>query len=337
MKKILLTIIYIFVHTLLFGQDFQLSQFYSAPSLLNPGLAGASGGTRVGLNARNQWSLIGHPIKVNALSLDHYFSDFNSGIGIVAITEKAGSGALKNQKLGLIYSYNLSISDKWKLRTGLQFAFASRSLNSADLLFGDQIHQDAITGTQETISGRMVKNYFDFSGGTVLSRENFWIGLSAFHLNNPNVSFTERTSELPLLLSLQGGYKFIIESGSVKNSYDQSNEKSLTPTFLYKAQGAFRQLDLGVYMDFEPVVLGVWYRGVPGNEMLSSKGREAVVLLAGATYKEFRFGYSYDITVSKLSVTNSGGAHEISCSYVFKEKQSRKPKVKYRRLPCPVF
>ncbi|MFA9210006.1 MAG: type IX secretion system membrane protein PorP/SprF, partial [Yersinia sp. (in: enterobacteria)] len=41
-------------------------------------------------------------------------------------------------------------------------------------------------------------------------------------------------------------------------------ERSITPAFIYKAQGKFDQLDVGMYLTYEPVVFGLWYRGLTG-------------------------------------------------------------------------
>lgn len=59
-----------------------------------------------------------------------------------------------------------------------------------------------------------------------------------------------------------------------------------------------------------------------------------MVVMAGyQTDSQLRFMYSYDVTISKLSM-RSGGAHEISLIYEWPKKpKSRKPRI----IPCPKF
>jgi hypothetical protein len=58
-----------------------------------------------------------------------------------------------------------------------------------------------------------------------------------------------------------------------------------------------------------------------------------VIMLIGIQNDNFKFGYSYDITVSKLA-GNTGGAHELSVQLQFECKARRK---KYRTISCPSF
>jgi hypothetical protein len=51
------------------------------------------------------------------------------------------------------------------------------------------------------------------------------------------------------------------------------------------------------------------------------------------TEHQLRFIYSYDITISKLTM-RSGGAHEISLQYEWPRKSKNR---KHRIIPCPKF
>jgi hypothetical protein len=46
-----------------------------------------------------------------------------------------------------------------------------------------------------------------------------------------------------------------------------------------------------------------------------------------------KFGYTYDVTISKLTNVTAG-SHELSLGFVF---TCKKPKPKYRPIICPSF
>lgn len=81
--------------------------------------------------------------------------------------------------------------------------------------------------------------------------------------------------------------------------------------------------------------IGIWYRGIPLLKAYQPgySNNDAVTLLLGLTTDKFNFGYSYDLTISRLA-NNTGGAHEICMSYHFCKKKKKKYKL---IVPCPRF
>ena len=59
-------------------------------------------------------------------------------------------------------------------------------------------------------------------------------------------------------LSVFGGTQ-IMRRGRLLNPIDET----LSLAFLYKTQNKINQLDLGLYWFKEPLMLGLWYRGIP--------------------------------------------------------------------------
>jgi len=100
----------------------------------------------------------------------------------------------------------------------------------------------------------------------------------------------------------------------------------LSPNILFMKQQDFEQLNYGLYFSRYPVVGGIWYRQ-------SFQNSDAVIALVGLQTGILKVGYSYDVTISKLS-NASGGAHEISFSYQFPCPLKR---VKVRAINCPSF
>ncbi|UII30174.1 type IX secretion system membrane protein PorP/SprF [Fulvivirga ulvae] len=328
------------------AQDPQFSQFYAAPLYLNPAFAGAMQQPRVGLNYRNQWPAIEANFVTISAYFDTYIESKNSGVGFLLMRDTEGQAGLKSTSVGLQYAYQLYITNWLTFRPGFQAAFYNRNVNFSDLTFGDQFDPntgEVINPTGETF-GNLSKNFLDLSAGGVLYTKNAWLGVAAHHLNKPDQAFEESADpkELPTKLSLHGGVKLLFSPGTMGSGlYARPQERSLTPTFQYKTQGEFDQLDLGLYLTLEPLIFGTWYRGLPFKKLEGFNNNESIVLLVGFTKKGgngevFNIGYSYDYTISKLG-SGSGGAHELSVSYSWSSRDPRKPPKNVMQIPCPDF
>jgi type IX secretion system PorP/SprF family membrane protein len=315
----------------LIAQDATFSQFYNAPLYLNPAMTGTTKGHRFIANYRNQWPAIPATFVTYAISYDVNFTEWNSGFGFQANTDKAGVMGLRSTSFNLLHSYRIKINKEWEIRSGLSFGYARRNLDYSRLVFGDQLLGDENTPSAEPFNADTFTDYFDFSSGAFLHSKNYWLGFAAHHINKPDQSVTENHSYLPIRYVLHGGARFATYNGVFK----KERVLNIAPAFLYKKQDRFDQLDLGMHFYYEPFMTGIWYRGLPvlkkDNENFS---HDAITVLIGFKLKEFNVGYSYDLTVSKLGAS-SGGAHEVSLSYEIPRK--KKIKSLKREIPCPAF
>jgi len=328
------------------AQDPQFSQFYAAPLYLNPAFAGATQQTRVGINYRNQWPAIDANFVTFSAYVDHFIESKNSGVGLLLMRDTEGQAGLRSTSAALQYAYQLYITEWLTFRPGFQVAWFNRNVNFGDLTFGDQFNP--LTGEIENPSiesfGSTSKNFLDLSAGGIFYTRNIWLGFTANHLNTPNQAFQEdaNPNELPIKYSLHGGYKIEFAPGTMGSGlYAKPQERSLTPTFQYKSQGEFDQLDMGLYLTIEPIIFGVWYRGLPTKGVEGFSNNESIVMLVGFTKKGgqgdvLNVGYSYDYTISQLGAS-SGGAHELSLSYSWSNKDPRKPPKNVMQIPCPDF
>ena len=346
MRKIFacLCVLILITCTKVSAQDPQFSQFYAAPLYLNPAFSGSTEYTRIGLNYRNQWPSIDASFTTTSIYADHYLEDINSGVGFLMSYDKEGLAGLRSFSVGLQYAYQLRLKEWLTFRPGVQVAYYNRSVNFSKLIFGNQI--DPNTGVvdptiSETFDSDLKKGFIDLSFGGLFFTKNAWLGLATHHVNTPNQSIEGSTDELPLKLSLHGGYKILFANGVMgEGMYSRPRERSLTPTFQYKAQGEFDQMDLGMYLTLEPIIIGLWYRGLPFKKFEGFNNNESVVLLVGFTKKAkddiLNIGYSYDFTISELG-GGSGGAHEFSISYAWSTRDPRKPPKHVMQIPCPDF
>jgi len=318
------------------AQDPQFTQFYAAPLYVNPAFAGSTGDGRLIANYRNQWPGLDANFVTYAFSYDQYFSRIRSGIGVLIKRDEQGGGGnapLISNDASLVYSYSIPLNDRLVFQPGLQLGYGYRDINFGSFLFGDQIDTGGPTGTptgEQFAFERL--GYFDVSLGGIVFSSNFWVGASVKHLNQPNLSFLGEEDRLPIRISAHAGYKIPI-------GYNRDGEgPSITPAVMYLAQGAFDQLSIGAYVNYDPLILGLWYRGLPikSEPDFTGVNQDAFAAVVGFRMNRFTVGYSYDYTVSRLVNANTLGAHEISLIYNFSPKETGKRKpTGYPQVTCP--
>ncbi len=327
------------------AQDAQFSQFYAAPLYLNPAFAGSTGQARVGLNYRNQWPAIDANFTTFSAYADTYIEEKNSGVGFMINRDREGVLGLTSTSIAVQYAYDLKIVKGLSFRPGFQAAVFNRSVNFDKLTFGDQF--DPNTGdvksaqSLEGLSSGQSIFFPDISLGGLLYSQNAWLGLSTFHITQPNQSLVGGRDPLPMKLNAHAGYKFFFKEGTMKTGlYSVPQERSVAPTVQYRHQGQWDQMDVGMYFTFEPLIIGTWYRGIPFKKVNGFANNESVVLLIGLTKRGpkdiLNIGYSYDFTISKLG-PSSGGAHEFSIMYSWSTRDPRKPAKDKLLIPCPKF
>jgi type IX secretion system PorP/SprF family membrane protein len=319
-----------------FGQDPEFSQYYAAPLVLNPAFTGTAADHRFMLNHRIQWPSITNGFVTSALSYDYNMESVNSGVGLMVMTDKAGTANLKSTLINFQYAYKVSLSDKWVLSSGLNFGVGNRNIDFSKLVFGDQLEFDndsGIPSDDPVFSNLQRSTYFDFGGGILAYNRKFWLGFSAMHLNNPNRSLVDGEAQIPVKTSVHGGVRIPLYHGVFK----KDRIAAVMPSFVYKQQGRFDQLDLGTYFLYEPVVIGVWYRGIPIKQnTLDNVSQDAVVVVLGFQLTRFEISYSYDLTVSELG-PSSGGTHELALKFKLDLVTHTKTRKKQKFIPCPTF
>lgn len=325
------------------AQDPQYSQYYAAPLYLNPAFTGSEMTGRIGANYRSQWPGLDAQFTTFSAYYDTYLEDYNSGIGVMVMSDVEGAAKLKSTTISALYSYELRLGERMFFRPGFQASYIRRDIGFYEnLIFANQIDKidpfgPTLPGTDLPGLGEPV-NMLSVSFGGLFFTENFWLGASAHHVNQPNQSFLDGVSRLPAKFSLHTGYRISLGTGGYRSDFSHTfKQRYLVPTFNFKKQGPFEQLDLGAYVYMEPLVFGLWYRGLPYKPVEQQNNRDAIVLMVGMNLPSgLNIGYSFDYTVSQLGI-QTGGAHEISISFLLADKNQGKPRGRDTILPCPKF
>lgn len=332
MKKFILSITGFFAAMIAYSQDSQYTQFYAAQTSLNPAFAGGSIENRFIANYRHQWTGVGNPFVNYSVSYDKYLPNINSGVGLIVHRETAGAGGLSNTNFGVQYAYEARLWDDFYFRPGIQFSYVNKSIDFSQLIFTDQMIRDGDPATLEAQITEPV-GFFDFAVGGVLNNKKFWLGFSVHHLAEPNEALYQYSeSLLPRKYSLHGGYKL-----NIRDKFGDGTKNNMVFAANYKSQGDFDQLDMGIYFELDALILGTWYRNLPlKTNGYSLINHDALAFIVGYQVMKYKIGYSYDVTVSQLSVGSTGGSHEISLTYEWANKKNKKL-AKRRIIPCAKF
>lgn len=337
MKKLLLILfLLIGLEDTVSSQDAQFSQFYSMPLYLNPGFTGSTPMHRLNMAYRMQWPNLPKAFSTTALSYDYNLTDLNSGFGVTFIHDNAGATALTANNFSASYSYKIHFENGWLVSPGIQFGYVARNFDYSRLLLNDQIGSGNSNQAPYTIDPTILAmdkfHYFDFGTGLLFYNKTTWIGASVYHLNEPNYSLLGGDERLSAKYSVHGGVRIPLYKGPMT----RKKVTSLAPSFIYKKQGRFQQVDLGLNFQYDPIMAGVWYRGSLGKGLYNYGNHNAVVFVFGVRLPNLELGYSYDFTLSSLGPA-SGGSHEITLAYLFKTKESKKVKRRDKYIPCPTF
>ena len=292
------------------------SQFYAAPLQLNPGFTGTTYGPSIHLNFRKQWPAFERGYTSYGASFSQFAEQLNSGFGLQIFSDDA-AGILKTLNISGLYSYNVKVNDELNLKLGAEVGLIQKQLAWEKLVFYDQLDPllGPIKATSEIAPESLTKRYLDISSGILVYGTSYYAGLSIKHLNTPDESFqgikTNLNNGLPARFNLHGGTEIILEEETAKKP-----GKYISPNFMLAWQGPYKQLNVGTYVGMGTLFAGGWFRHTFGNP-------DAVILLVGMKKGIIKFGYSYDITVSKLSSSFTGGSHEISIQFNFDANRKR--------------
>jgi type IX secretion system PorP/SprF family membrane protein len=333
-KKMFAVSVLLLVACSLKAQDPEFSQFYAAPVYTNPAMAGTAAcsdkqaGGRMALNYRNQWPSLPGNFKTFAASFDQYSNSAHGGVGLLAMNDVAGDGLLTTKSVSGVYSFMGMFGGKNHRRFGFSMAIQAgimqRSIDFGRLHFGDEIvaKRGFVNQTQESFATNTV-TYPNFSAGGLIYSGSFYAGFAVHNINEPNQSFfgnTDAGTTLPRRFTVHAGTVIPINKAKPNQPGQQL---TISPNILIMTQQNFFQTNVGFYLNKGAFVSGLWFRQTAPNS-------DAIIALIGFKLNKFKFGYSYDITVSRARPAATS-SHEISVSIEWCVK-----KVKgWKPIDCP--
>jgi type IX secretion system PorP/SprF family membrane protein len=306
------------------GQDPIFSQFFSAPTYLNPAFAGASDCSQMVFNYRNLPSPQFGTFSTFNFSADTRIPRIGGGIGLLVTSDHQGGLIMQNQ-ISAIYSHKVKISDDFFVNLGIQGGYFRNELHWDKLVFYDQINPSTgeVFPQNESPPAQTWIDGIDFASGILFYSERIYGGVAIHHLNTPERGFfatigwpRKYTAHLGLHLPLK-------HSGFGLN---KTEDLFISPNLVYQQQGPHKRINYGMYAGFSSFVAGLWFRQ---NLTLPS----TLIFMVGLQLEKYKIGYSYDHSLSGYSGVLSG-AHEISVSFNFNCGQKNKRR---HILNCPIF
>ena len=325
LRRVLLAVIVpllISAGNLLHAQDMHFSQFFEAPLLRNPSLAGIfTGDVRVQMVYRNQWNSFVNAYKTGSFNAEYKLpagkgNDYLT-IGLQVLYDKAGTAGLTTTHLLPALNYHKSLNDN--KTTYISFGFMGglveksidRSKITTNSQFDGTAYNPALADGESFSSGKY--DYFDGSFGasfnSVFGRNDansYYLGVAYHHFNRPRNSFY-RTADAAL------NPKYVI-SGGLKFNIDDYTYFTLLSD--YSNQGSFNEIIGGALYSYKigdspDTPLYTLHAGT------FIRWKDALIPVIKIDYNPFSVALSYDVNVSQLKTVSQGrGGVELSISYI---------------------
>lgn len=335
MFKTITFVFFLLTATCARSQDPRFSQFFSSPLTLNPAFTGKFFGSyRVAGNYRNQWPTLNNAFTTATASVDFQImreklpNNDTWGVGFLGLNDNSANGAVKFNygSFSTAYHKGLDENGNHQLGIGFQLTYANMLINTANLRFEDQLTSAGFTGiSSEIFSGATLKaNYLDINAGILYNgstneRNNFYAGISLYHINRPKQQFTGATYNLSPRATLHGGGYFPLGTSTTLHlSALQMFQAGVSETTI----GTAIQLntDPDNWLNSTSLYAGTWYRF-----------KDALIPYVGLEFGDLRLSATYDFTLSNLrTATLNRGGIEISLIYI------RRPNTD-RPVNCPKF
>lgn len=299
-----------------FSQDIHFSQFFEAPLLRNPSLAGIyTGDIRVQGIYRDQWNSVTNAYKTGSLSAEYKMpvgkaNDFMT-LGIEMLYDRAGSIGWTSTYGLPVLNYHKSLSNDRNMFLSLGFmgGIVQRRFDRSKMTTNSQY--DGM-GDGETFD-KAQYTYIDGSVGMSFNanlndktNDNFFIGIAYHHFNRPKNSFYRNANiELNPKWVASGGLRFDV----TENSFTTIQaDYSIQGAYTEIVGGATYALRLGENIESTPYTIhaGAFLRW-----------NDAIIPVVKLDYSPFSISVSYDVNISKLKPTSYGrGGFEVSVSYI---------------------
>jgi type IX secretion system PorP/SprF family membrane protein len=333
MRKILVVAVLVMISGFLKAQDPHFSQFFASPLTLNPAFTGKFDGQwRLAVNHRDQWPSIPKAyvttrgsfdfgIRKNKIPENDVF-----GIGISGVSDASANSQLKLNYGSISMSYHKALDEDGynTIGAGFQGTYSSLVLDVSKLTFEDMLRQNGFTGTtNDIIYNGTNQNYMDLNAGVLYSgstngQNNYYLGVSMYHINKPKVNFKDQSWYLTGRLTVHAGATLPISDNlSLNASAIHQMQSKASETIV---GGALTMLANGDPDNPTNVFLGSWFRF-----------NDAAIPYVGLEFGGLRIGASYDVNISSLkAATANRGGSEFSLIYIKKKSESK-------GIPCPKF
>ena len=295
------------------SQDIHFSQFFEAPLLRNPSLAGIfAGDIRVQAVYRDQWNSVTTAYKTVSLNGEYKMPVGNANdfvtVGMQFLQDRAGSVSWVSTHVLPAINYHKSLSSQRTsyLSIGFMGGWVQKRFDKTKMTTNSMF--DGLGDGEINLQPQY--SYWDAAAGISYNAQlnanpenNFYVGVAYHHFNRPKSSFyRDPRIELIPKTDISAGVRFsVTEESYVTLQGNQSFQGDFEETML----GGMYGMKLG---EGSPYTLhtGAFLRM-----------NDALIPVVKVDYTPFSFCFSYDVNISKLKTSSYGrGGFEIGVSYV---------------------
>ena len=269
--------------------DVSFAHYWAMEPSFNPAAAGKEAKLNVAGAYALQLAGFEHNPKTMYAAADMQLCGLGTyhGVGVQLMNDDIG--LFSHKRLAVQYAYQRRLS-KGKLSLGVQLGMLGETFDGSKAELEE--------GNDPVLSAQAVNgSSFDLAAGFYYQASDWYVGLSALHLNSPVVELGE-TSELSIDATyyFTAGYNIQLNHPFFK----------IQTSVLGRTDGTAWRADLTGRVKYEHDKK-VMYGG------LSYSPTNSVTVLIGGLWHGIHLGYSYEIYTSAINVGN--GSHELFVGY----------------------
>lgn len=297
-------------------QEPLIGQYMFNPYLVNPAFAGSEGNTYFTVTASNQWAGYSAGPQTYTASaqtrLDRNFfrqfggkyryrrSSGTTGVGAMIYSDWNGNVARNGFQLSYAYHTELRGNDQLSLGVSYSMFQFRANVTNEDLPNPD--------GDQVLLQGKRVSQISpEANVGAYYTKDNFYVGLSVNNLFQTVIRFAvDDKAAKPEIIR----HYYLMSGFKLKASYYVDIEPSAMFTLTERGQ-------FNTDINFKAYYKRDYWAG------LSYRTSGAMLLLLGANYQQYRFGYAFNFGFGDVSALSKIGSHEIMLGYSIGDKTKR--------------
>ena len=303
------------------SQDIHFSQFFEAPLLRNPALAGLfSGDLRLQTVYRNQWNSVTTPYQTGSLNGEYKMpigksNDFLT-LGGEILYDRSGSLALTSTHVLPMLNYHKSLNNDRNMYLSLGFmgGLVQRRLDRSKITTNSQFNG---TGYDPSLANgeTFINNgftYFDASTGLSFNTQigenednNFFFGVAYHHFNRSAKIVFYGSSSIEMVP------KWVYSAGVRMNMTDYS---FVTFHADHSTQGSNTETIAGLLYSYKLDDPASPKYIIHAGSLI--RWKDAIIPMVKLEYKPIAIALSYDVNISQLKIASTGrGGLELSVSY----------------------
>ena len=271
-------------------QDVSFGHYWAMEPSFNPASVGKEDKLNVAVAYAMQFAGFEHNPKTMYAAGDMPFYGLGAyhGVGLQLLNDAIG--LFSHKRLGVQYAYKKSLFGG-KLSMGVEANILSEGFDGSKAEMPENNTDPAIATTDVTGTG------IDFGAGLYYTHKNWYVGVSAMHVNSPTVELGETNElEVPATFYLTGGYNIRLRNPFL----------SIHTSALGRTDGVAWRADVTGRLKYTHEKR-MMYAGV------SYSPTNSVTVMIGGNFHGIHLGYSYEIYTTAINVGN--GSHELFVGY----------------------